>query len=323
MLHFLPPLTLGCLTVSLMLINLLFWSVPVYLVIFAKLVIPLEKSRLFFGRIMVRFTECWTCGNNFIIWLTQKTNWITSGIDNLQRDAVYIVNSNHQTMLDILVLQKVLNRRVPFPRFFIKQQLIWVPVLGPIWWALDYPFMKRYSADYLEKHPEQRGKDLETTRLKCEKFKNIPVAIINFPEGSRFTPEKHLRQASPFQHLLLPKAGGSAFAIKAMGEKLKSILDVTIVYPNARPNFWQFLSGRLSKIIVHVEKIIVTPDFFHGDYQADPEFRRRFQAWITELWHQKDRLIDQILHEVNPEATADVPESLLSDNDSRYVHQKS
>jgi 1-acyl-sn-glycerol-3-phosphate acyltransferase len=319
MLHFLPPLTLGCLTVALMLLNLLFWSIPVYLIIVAKLVIPLEKSRLFFGRLMVRLTEYWTCGNNFIIWLTQKTKWITSGIDNLQRDAVYIVNSNHQTMLDILVLQKVLNRRVPFPRFFIKQQLIWVPVLGPIWWALDYPFMRRYSSDYLAKHPEHRGKDLETTRAKCEKFKNIPVAIINFPEGSRFTPEKHQHQSSPFQHLLLPKAGGSAFAIKAMGEKLKSILDVTIVYPTGRPNFWQFLSGRLSRIIVHVEKIMVTPDLLCGDYQGDPEFRLKFQTWITEMWGQKDRLIDQLLNDVNPSVTTDRHESLAAGTDSDFV----
>ena len=57
----------------------------------------------------------------------------------------YLVLANHQSWVDILVLQKVFNRRIPLLRFFLKRQLFWVPLLGLAWWALDFPFMGRYT----------------------------------------------------------------------------------------------------------------------------------------------------------------------------------
>ena len=42
--------------------------------------------------------------------------------------------------------------------------------MGFAWWALDYPFLYRHSAEYLKEHPEQKGKDFEATRKACEKF---------------------------------------------------------------------------------------------------------------------------------------------------------
>jgi 1-acyl-sn-glycerol-3-phosphate acyltransferase len=41
------------------------------------------------------------------------------------------------------VLQRIFHGRIPFLKFFLKQELIWVPVIGLAWWALDFPFMKR------------------------------------------------------------------------------------------------------------------------------------------------------------------------------------
>ena len=61
--------------------------------------------------------------------------------------------SNHQSWVDILVLQKVFNRRIPFLKFFLKQELIWVPLLGLAWWALEFPFMRRHSSAYLAAAP--------------------------------------------------------------------------------------------------------------------------------------------------------------------------
>lgn len=57
--------------------------------------------------------------------------------------------------------------------------------------------MKRYSRAYLLRHPERRGKDVETTRRSCEKFRRHPTTIVNFVEGSRFTQEKHQK---PIRH---------------------------------------------------------------------------------------------------------------------------
>ena len=117
--------------------------------------------------------------------------------------------------------RKSLTAAVPFLKFFLKKELIWVPILGIAWWALDFPFMKRYSAAVLKKRPHLRGKDIEITRQACKKFKSLPVSIMNFVEGTRFTREKHDKQKSPFTHLLKPKAGGIGFVLSTMGEQLQ------------------------------------------------------------------------------------------------------
>jgi 1-acyl-sn-glycerol-3-phosphate acyltransferase len=159
-----------------------------------------------------------------------------------------LVVANHQSWVDILVLQKVLNRKVPFLKFFLKKDLIYVPVIGLCWWALDFPFMQRYSAAFLARHPHLKGKDVSTTRKACEKFRYKPVSVMNFLEGTRFTPEKHDKQQSPFSNLLKPKAGGISFVLNAMGEHLHKLLDVTIYYPKGAPSFWDYISGNVHNI---------------------------------------------------------------------------
>ncbi len=199
------------------------------------------------------------------------------------------------------MLQKVLFRKIPFLKFFLKKELIWVPILGLAWWALDYPFMKRYSEAFLKKHPHLKGKDVETTRAACEKFKTIPVSVMNFVEGTRFTREKHDKQNSPFKHLLKPKAGGISFVLAAMGEELKSMVNVTIVYPNCNDkSFWAFLCGRVTEIVVRVDTVPIEKDII-GDYTQDEKFRERFQDWLNALWTQKDSTIEALL---NPPSTS-------------------
>ena len=177
------------------------------------------------------------------------------GIHGLDPRGWYLVNCNHQSWADILVLQHLFTRRIPLLKFFLKQQLVWVPVMGLAWWALDFPFMRRHSEEVLNKHPKLRSKDRETTRRACEKFSLIPTSVMNFCEGTRFTQVKHQRQRSPYRHLLKPKAGGIALALNAMGDRFHAVLDVTIVYPDGAPDFWQFLSGRMKRARVRVQTL--------------------------------------------------------------------
>ena len=136
-----------------------------------------------------------------------------------------------------------------------------------------------------------RGKDLETTRRACERYRHTPVSILNFIEGTRFTPEKHARQGSPYRHLLKPKAGGFAFTLAAMDGRIREILDVTIIYPHRELTFWDYLCGRVEKIMVRVRKIPVPEQFLEGDYENDRDFRDAFQSWVSRLWRGKDDLI--------------------------------
>jgi len=297
MLRFLPPPARGALALTLILLNTIFWCAPLYTITLARLLVPNAGWRRACGHASVWIGETWIAGNNLIFRITQKTRWETSGVDGLRRDDWYFITANHQSWVDIFVLQRALNRRTPFLRFFIKQELIWFPLMGAVWWALDFPFMKRYSRAYLEKHPEKRGEDLATTRRKCAKFQHDPVAIINFLEGTRFTPAKRARQESPYTHLLRPKAGGMAFTLAAMNGRIRTLLDAAIVYPDGPPpSFWEFLCGEVPRIVLHVEAIPLPAHIAAGDYMNDPAFRAEFQSWVSDLWAAKDALLEKLGH---------------------------
>lgn len=294
MLNFLPAPLVGLIATVLMALNALFW-VPI-LLFFAllKLIIPVKRMRLLIDPILLHIAEAWIAGNSGWMRLTQRTTWDVQGIEGLNYRSWYLVNCNHQSWVDILVLQHLFNRRIPLLKFFLKQQLIRVPVMGLAWWALDFPFMRRHSEEFLKKHPEMRGKDQATTRQACEKFALIPTSVMNFLEGTRFTPAKHQRQQSPYKHLLKPKAGGMALALNAMGDKFQAILDVTIVYPDGAPDFWQFLKGKLKHVTVRVRPLPVPQHLAQGDYAGDPAVREAYQKWVHQLWLEKDAQIEAL-----------------------------
>jgi 1-acyl-sn-glycerol-3-phosphate acyltransferase len=145
-----------------------------------------------------------------------------------------------------------------------------------------------------------RGKDLETTRKACEKFARIPTSVMNFPEGTRFTTTKHDEQKSPYRFLLKPKAGGLALSLETMGNKFQSLLDITIVYPDGAPGFWDFLCGVVKRITVRIQHLQIPKQFIGGDYENNAKFREAFQQWLYQLWLEKDERIGQLLAEKNP-----------------------
>ncbi|MBK7686290.1 MAG: acyltransferase [Rhodocyclaceae bacterium] len=295
MLNFLPHVLIGILTSILLALNSFFWVPILVLLALVKFATPWPAFRLKIDPVILFIAEAWIGCNSAWMTLTQRTTWDVQGIAELPAKSWYLVNSNHQSWADIFVLQHLLTRRIPLLKFFLKQELIWVPVMGLAWWALDFPFMRRHSEAYLKQYPEMRGKDQETTRKACEKFALIPTSVMNFLEGTRFTKAKHARQQSPYRHLLKPKAGGIALALNAMGEKFHSILDVTIVYPDGAPNFWQFLCGDLKHVVVHVQTLPVPPHLLSGDYANDPQVREAYSLWVKELWQHKDQKITDIL----------------------------
>lgn len=297
MFHRLPAPLHGVLIALLLILNTLFWAVPVYIAILIKLVTPAGPMRQRMSRMAAWFAQTWAFCNTVMARLLMRTRWDVRIKAPLRPDGQYLVCCNHQTWNDIFVLMTAFGRKAPFFKFFLKQELIWVPVLGLAWWGLDYPFMKRYSREQVEKNPALRGKDLETTRAACEKYRHQPVMILNFLEGTRFTKAKQAQQQSPYRHLLKPKAGGFAFAVSALGEQLNSMLDVTIVYPDGAKGFWDFLCGRMRHVIVEVRELRIPHELYTGDYESDPVFRERFQRWVAELWTQKDRRIGELLIE--------------------------
>lgn len=303
MLSFLPHTLRGILATLILVTSTLCWCIPLLGMSIIKLLLPFDAAQLALSKVMSVIAESWITCNKGWMNLVRNTDWDVQGLQGLHYDHSYLVTSNHQSWVDILVLQYQLNRRIPLLRFFLKQELIWVPVIGLCWWALDFPFMKRYTKAYLAKHPEKKGKDLETTRKACAKFSRIPVAIFNFLEGTRFTQAKHDEQKSPFPHLLKPKAGGIAFVLDAMGEQLRTLVNVTIHYPDGRPTFWCLLSGRLRSVVVRFEEMEIPRQFIGRSYDQDEGYRAEFQLWVNQLWERKDQLLAQ-LHREFPAAKA-------------------
>jgi 1-acyl-sn-glycerol-3-phosphate acyltransferase len=300
MLNKLPPLLVGTIASVLMVLNALVW-VPILLFFsLLKLLLPFPSVQRALAPVLLWIAEAWISCNSGWMALTQRTEWDVSGIGGLDPRSWYMVNCNHQSWVDILVLQHHLNHRIPLLKFFLKQQLIWVPVMGLAWWALDFPFMRRHSEEFLKKHPEMRGKDQATTRKACEKFALVPTSVMNFLEGTRFTPAKHARQQSPYTHLLKPKAGGMALALNAMGDKFQAILDITIVYPDGVPTFWHFLQGKLHRVIVRARVLPIPQHLIGADYGGDAEVRALFQAWVQQLWREKDGQITELLNASPP-----------------------
>lgn len=277
----------GALVFAGLAINTLFWFVPLILLAIVKL-LPIAPLRRGVTRMLMWIGESWVAFNSWLFVHACSIDWQATGLDNLSKQGWYLIISNHQTWVDILVLQKVFNRRVPFLKFFIKQELIWFPVMGFAWWALDMPFMKRYSPSYLAKNPDKKGKDLETTRKACEKFRETPTSILNFIEGTRFSEAKRDKRNSPYKRLLTPRAGGFAVAMSSMGELVTAILDVTIVYPDGPAGFWELCCGTHIKVMVDIKERAVERILYDGDYHGDREFRRHLHSWLNEMWSEKD-----------------------------------
>ena len=274
-------------------LNTIIWFVPIFLLAMVKLVLPIPTLRRAITRILMAMGENWISTNWLMMRFAGSIQLERRGLEGLRRDGWYLVISNHQTWVDIVVLQAVFNRRIPFLKFFIKRELIWFPLLGIAWWAMDMPFMKRFSPSYLARNPHMKGKDLETTRRACEKFRDTPTSVINFLEGTRFSEQKRVARNSPYRHLLQPRAGGLAVALSAMGELFESVVDVTMVYPDGATSFWDMCCGSHVNVVVEVRERELEGWLVEGNYETDREFRKQVHSWLGQIWSEKDEILDK------------------------------
>jgi 1-acyl-sn-glycerol-3-phosphate acyltransferase len=282
-------------TLLMVVLNTILWGIPVYALALLKLIFRRPGAQRHLTGAVTRTVNGWIRGNLLIQRYMLRIRWDVRGTAELRPDEWYFVNCNHQSWADLPILLEVFTGRIPFFKIFAKRQLIWLPIIGQGLWALDYPFMRRYSRSYLARHPEKAGQDREATRRACRKYRHAPVSILNFVEGTRFTAAKHRRQESPYRHLLRPKAGGLAYALDAMDGRIRLLLDTTIVYPDGQTRFWDYLGGNIRRVIVRVRPVAIPPDLLAGDYQNDPVYREAFQRWLRRLWRAKDELIASLM----------------------------
>jgi 1-acyl-sn-glycerol-3-phosphate acyltransferase len=271
-------------------VSTLLLSLTLFFFAFLKFISPAVGLRRFFGHILTRIVELWISVNSAVISLLRQPEWDVRIPPDLDRRGSYVVNANHQSWVDILVLQHCFNRRLPMLVFFLKKELIWVPVLGLCWWALEFPFMHRPTASEIARNPKLLGKDLKNARKACEKFRDRPVAMMSFSEGTRFSEAKRESRKSPYRHLLQPKVGGIGMVLYALGDRLDGLIDVTIAYPGSTtaPTFWQLVSGQVPRIAVRARKLDIPPGLMGRNFREDRAIRRDLEQWINGIWNEKD-----------------------------------
>ena len=289
----------GFATLVLLLLNLLLFGIPVVVVGILKFAVHMTapRSRLRSRVLLVlsSLAEKWVAANDRIFDRLLPTRWDFGGIpEEIRRDGRYLIISNHVSWVDIFAVFRAFHGRAPFIRFFLKRPLIAFPIVGQACWALEFPFMRRYSAEYLRRHPEKRGRDLETTRRACQRYRHIPVAILTFLEGTRYSEEKRSDQESPYRHLLRPRVGAIAFVIASLSDQLDGMIDVTLGYSGGDVSMWQFVSGGVGTITLRARQVEIPPEFFTAEVTEPGPARERFKSWIESVWREKDAALATI-----------------------------
>ena len=298
MYRFLPAPLIGLIASLCLVLNTLLLAPFLMLVSLCRLILPIDTVQTALTRVAIGIASLWISINSLWMRALHPMDWQLPEVAGLDQQQWFFVISNHQSWADIFITQHLLNRRIPMLKFFLKQQLIWVPVIGLCWWALDFPFMQRYSAAYLKKYPHKKGKDYHSTLKACAKFKRSPVAVMNYLEGTRFTVHKQQQQVSPYRYLLKPKAGGIGYALSAMGDNISQLLNISIFYADhQQPSFWQFLCGRVNHVSVAMRCETIPAGLLNNNYIEDRAFRSEFNQWVNELWQQKDQQIATMHHD--------------------------
>ncbi len=281
--NWLSGLIVGCVIFS----NVIIFGTLVLMLGLIKLVLPFS----IINTILHSVYRGWCNGNRFGLWLGCANIKVNINGD-VNSKSWYLLICNHMSWLDIVVLSSI--NALPAPKFFLKDELKYVPFIGSGAWAMGMPFMKRVTKAQLAKNPKLKGLDVERTKQSCRNFRNNPTTIINFVEGTRYTHAKHASQQSPFKHLLKPKAGGIAFALEVLGEQFDAMLNTSVVYSGSTSHVCRnILKGELDSIYVSIDVVAINQQML-GSYQHDKAFRSHFQKYVNELWVAKDAQLASI-----------------------------
>jgi len=286
----------GILSFTLIALNTLIACIPLYLMGLVRLLLR-GRARRWLNRKMDWIIDYWVGSNRllFRVFRLTRVNVRIEGEADLSLDRWYLVISNHQSWADILILQTTFWGRIPPIKFFTKQQLIWIPLLGVAMWLLGFPYVRRMSREQIAANPELVALDREATIAACAGFRDHPTTVLNFLEGTRFTPAKHAAQDARFRSLLNPKLGGMSYVVHGLGDQLYRVLDVTIRYPHGTPTFWELVQGHCQEVEFLVQSRPLPAEVAAA---TDAEsVRAALGPWIEALWHQKD-------DRVEPAATA-------------------
>ncbi|WP_037971941.1 acetyltransferase [Succinivibrio dextrinosolvens] len=294
MLSFLPGPLLFIINSLLIAFNVILIATPILLLGIVKILLPFDFIKKFVDNCNYYLYKIWVVDNRMLMSLTNDIRWHITGDEIPSTRKSCIVLSNHISWLDILFIGAVYGGRIPITKFFMKQNLIYIPFVGLACYTLGMPFLKRYPKEKLLKNPALRTKDVETTKKVCRELVKFPSSLINFCEGTRYTPEKAKKAKSTYRHLMPPKAASLGVALSEIYDEVEYIFNTTFYYPeNSKGAFMDMMFGRIKNVYVNIE-ILEKNDRLRGNYLEDKTFKHDFTMYLRELWEKKDKIIDEM-----------------------------
>ena len=281
---------IGIISSTILIVNTLILAILMIPLGIIKFLIPIKNLRASFTKIIIKIGEIWISVNSLWVIKLHKPNLEIHGQENLDGNSWFLSTSNHQSAADIFIVQLITNRKIPMLKFFIKYELIYVPIIGICWWALDMPFLKRYTQEQIKRNPKLEGRDYKKMKKSLEHYSLHPVSIFSYAEGTRFSKEKHINQNSKFSHLLKPKEGGLAIALSNVN-KIKELIDITIIYDSDNLGFWNYLCGNIKNIKIFISKTKIPSKYLIDTLITNNELRSDFKLWLYDRWAEKDVLI--------------------------------
>lgn len=253
--------------------------IPLYVLGVIRLIVPISGFRRLLAYPMDVVIDVWVSSFR---WLIRVCGLIDIEVQlppqlNERRDWQVIV-CNHQSWVDIVVLQVSFRDVAPVLKFFTKHELIWVPFIGLAMWFLGFPYVYRASSKGSGLSASQREINEAVLKREGRRFLDKPVAVINFVEGTRFTPTKRDSRGSRYKNLLQPRRGGVLQTLVVLEDRVETILNATIQYQGQVPGFWDLLSGQSGGVQLVVEEIPKPST----DQDA-------LTNWLNDLWNEKDR----------------------------------
>ena len=194
---------------------------------------------------------------------------IVKGKANTDRAPVVICN--HRSWFDIALVQEVITGNGPIIKFLVKREIAWVPIIGWICLALNFPMLRRSKKD------GARKRDFSIIQKATKTHGDEDGALLVFPEGTRFSNLKKTNQESPYNHLLKPKTGGLKVIQQHAGADT-TLVDVTINYHQNDVQIWNCLHGEPGKITITLEHYTLT--------EIDD-----LETWLNDRWLAKDKIL--------------------------------
>ena len=265
---------------------ILSFGVIVLSIINAPRLVPNKKLKKLLGHISNRI------GSKIVELITASLQilhglkWEFNIAEHLNTQTWYIAMSNHQSWADIFILLAAGHKKMPLLKFFMKKELQWIPIIYLVHKTIDMPFLNRHSQKQIQANPELKKLDYENAEIAAKRFSRNPSTAFSFAEGTRFTDEKHLAQASPYKNFLIPKIGALAIALKGMPQ-VNELIDFTVIYSSEKRSAWDFLCGEMSQAKVYAKAYEIPSTLKGKNFDQEEEYRQEFKNFINKIWKEK------------------------------------